>query len=379
MKILIIANSNNIWPHSFIRHVLAPQDEIYLLSSDSYREEYMKTYKERDIVLLGKSRRIYRIPKLGPMLRRVDYCRAITKNNHFDVCIILNTTTYRLKIWNKIKENVDKTVVLYWGSDIHRTGRNELLNQQKYLDDVHNIVFSAENLKETFLEVHRNKREYRGKASVIHFGLESLEHIDAIRSSNSRDEVKKELKIPTDKIIVAIGYCGIPEQNHEKIIAEITKLNSKEKKDLCIMLQFMYNTETSYRQHIISLLDREGIDYVVFDKFLPPTELAKLRYATDIFVNAQTTDALAGSVIESIYAGAKLLNAEWLEYPEFMKWGLKYWRFKRFADLSKVLREVILSLQDIESIDVTEEISSDLNWQQCKEKWSEFLSKRTEA
>lgn len=369
MKILIIANSSNIWVHSFVKNVISPSNDIYLLYSGSLKPEYQQTYKERDIVILGKDKLIYRLPKVGSLIRRSDYCKEISKEK-FDCCIILNTTSYRLSIWNKVKNNIDKTVALYWGSDIHRVSKEELKLQKKYLDYVDRIVFTAENLKQSFMSLY--PKEYLSKISVIQFGLDSLESITKVQDTYSRIEIKEELGIPIDKTIVAIGYCGIPEQQHLRIIRELAALKIEEKKNMCVMLQFMYNTKADYREQVINSLKNSNISYISFDRFLSPPELAKLRYATDIFINAQTTDALAGSVLETVYAGGKLINGSWLKYPEMKTWGVKNWQFDEFEELNDVLRDA-MSVDFHPGEESLEKLRNTMSWLRCREKWNEFL------
>lgn len=369
MKILVIANANNIWVHSFVKNVISPSNIVYLLYSGALKPEYRQTYIERNIVILGKDKLIYKLPKIGSIIRRNDYSREILKEK-FDCCIILNTTSYRLSIWNKVKSNIGKTTVLYWGSDIHRVSKEELKLQKKYLDGVDKIVFTAENLKQSFMSVYPN--EYLSKISVIQFGLDSLAPITKIQETYSRIEIKEELGIPTDKTIVAIGYCGIPEQQHLRIIQELATLDAKEKKNLCVMLQFMYNTKKDYRERVIYSLDNSNISYVSFDRFLSPPELAKLRYATDIFINAQTTDALAGSVLETVYAGGKLISGSWLKYPEMEYWGVQNWQFDKFEQLNDVLRKV-MSVNYNPSEKCMEKLKNTMSWSNCKEKWDKFL------
>lgn len=370
MKILIIANSNNFWVHAFLMNVINLDDEIYLLNSDVLKDEYKKDYQERKVILIGTNKQVYKIPKIGTALKKNDICKEICKVKHFERCIILNTTDYRLSIWNSVKHIIDRTAVLYWGSDIHRVPQNKLQSQKKYLDYIDDIVFTAKNLKIAFEKVFSEK--YSSKSHIIQFGLDSLNFIDDICKKYSREQVKEELGLPPNKVTISIGYCGIPEQQHEKIINEILKLDNEQKAKFCIMLQFMYNTDSLYRKHIIGILKKADIDYKVFDKFLLPPELAKLRYSTDIFINAQTTDALSGSVLESLYAGAKLISAEWLVYPEFEDLGIEYCIFAKFDEIGENLTDVISSQRYSSNLG-NQKLKSLVSWTTCRNKWQFFF------
>ena len=81
-----------------------------------------------------------------------------------------------------------------------------------------------------------------------------LDYITEVQKIYSRIEIKEELNIPVDKTIIAIGYCGIPEQQHLRVIQELAALDIKEKNNMCVMLQFMYNTKAGYREQVINSL-----------------------------------------------------------------------------------------------------------------------------
>ena len=67
-----------------------------------------------------------------------------------------------------------------------------------------------------------------------------------------------------------------------------------------------------YEKEIKDLLNISGIDYIFVNDFFSGEKLAMFRMTCDIFVYAQTTDAMSDSSIEYAYAGSLFLCPEWL-------------------------------------------------------------------
>ena len=81
---------------------------------------------------------------------------------------------------------------------------------------------------------------------------------------------------------------------------------------------------------------------------------------------------MAGSVLETLYAGGKLINGSWLKYPEMKTWGVKNWQFDEFEELNDVLRDA-MSVDFHPGEESLEKLRNTMNWLRCREKWNEFL------
>jgi hypothetical protein len=101
-------------------------------------------------------------------------------------------------------------------------------------------------------------------------------------------------------------------------------------------------------------------------------QIARLRLATDIFINAQMSDGLSASVLEALYAGAILLNASWLSYREYLEWGLSLLSFSRFEDIPKLVTSVFSKAGKEESPSRAV-LREKMSWNQCQEAWGRLL------
>ena len=79
----------------------------------------------------------------------------------------------------------------------------------------------------------------------------------------------------------------------------------------------------------------QGIKYVTFREFLSEEEIGRIRIRTDIFINAQITDAFSGSFCEYLYADTTVFNARWLHYDEIDRYGIELIEFDSFDSLKK--------------------------------------------
>ena len=95
--------------------------------------------------------------------------------------------------------------------------------------------------------------------------------------------------------------------------------------------------------------------------------MAKLRVVTDIFINAQTTDAFCNTIKEYMYAYTHIINASWLHYPEIDKFGLNVFEFKSFSEIPALL-DSRLSDRELESNRTI--IAKEGSWDTCREKWT---------
>ena len=85
-----------------------------------------------------------------------------------------------------------------------------------------------------------------------------------------------------------------------------------------------------------------GLKYVILKDFLDFSEMARLWLSIDVFINAQTTDAMSASLFECIYAGVYVLNAKWLKYKELENANITLDGFERFEEIPQKIAEILL-------------------------------------
>ena len=78
--------------------------------------------------------------------------------------------------------------------------------------------------------------------------------------------------------------------------------------------------------------------YLILDSFLSSEDAAALRYATDMFIHVQVSDAYSSSVQEYLLCNKKVINGSWLRYDEFEDNGkAPYFVVDNFGTLSETI------------------------------------------
>ena len=65
------------------------------------------------------------------------------------------------------------------------------------------------------------------------------------------------------------------------------------------------------------------------------------------FIHAQISDALAGSIKEYLYAGAVLINPEWIDYSECKEIGIGYLEYKAWEEIPNLLEKALRLNKDM--------------------------------
>ena len=363
MKVLLIGNPESIWTKEFIDKVLLPIGASVSLQGDPDADgRFDDYYRESGVRMIGQyqlSPLIMKVPKIR-VLHREWQKRAALKpyKGEFDAIIVLYVTPFALKCAKGLAKTNTKRYAVFIGSDILRSSGKKTTSMRKLLKDNQTFVICESCQTEAAFHSEIGRAIVQS-AKVIYFGDAPFQYIDD-QLELGINKCKKQYGIPEDKISVCIGYNASQAQQHLKVIEQIGKLDDE------------------IRRKIIAELDAamksSGIGYCILTKFLCPNEVAALRVATDIFINAQTTDSISASVMEAYYAGARLLNAGWLKYREFSNWGLDYDVFKSFEDICLLIERNVENLRERSNINRGTVIRN-WSWNTCKDRWSDMLNK----
>jgi hypothetical protein len=296
------------------------------------------------------------------------YCKY-KKMGKFDALHIHYVNKRKLVASRLIRHNTNQVIVTFWGSDLLGKTREELLSFEKYLTKVDKITLGSSEMSSYFNGIFSDS--IRKKASVIRFGVNSLEPIYNMEDNTNR--LKEKWKIPLDKKVITIGYNGSERQNHNKVIKSIINIDKLEKKDLYLLLPMTYGLTSKYLSIIEENLNQTGIEYRILKDYLNSNEIAEICSITDIFVHAQDTDAFSASVQEYLCAGTIVLNPSWISYKELIDEDVKYWEYQSYDDLKKMLQYLLtdgISDDDRQCLILNKEKMYKLSsWSLLKEKW----------
>lgn len=377
MRVLLIGNPESIWTKEFIDKVLLPIGASVSLQCDPDADgRFDDCYRDSGVRIIGQYRLsplIMKIPKIRVLHRQFRKKAALAAHKgEFDAVIVLYVTPFALKCARSLAKADTKRYAVFIGSDILRSSQKNTASMRRLLKDNRTSVI-CESCQTEAAFYDRIGRATAVPAKVIYFGDTPFRYIDDQLESGI-NKCKKQYGIPEDKISVCIGYNASPAQQHLKVIEQIGKLTDKIRKKIFLVVPAAYGGDAAYIAELDAAMKSTGTGYCVLTKFLCPNDVAALRVATDIFINAQTTDSISASVMEAYYAGARLLNAGWLKYREFSNWDLEYDVFESFEDICPLVEKNIGNLGERSNAN-RGTVLRNWSWNTCKDRWNDVLNK----
>lgn len=339
-KLLIIGNPNSVFTMQYIENILksTKEYEIYVLSLievTNFVDFYAKNKITIVVNVRQKGMKLWRF-----LLATAHKIRRI--NMDFDYIHVHYIDRVVLSLAKVLSRNNAKIVVSYWGSDIYRKEKKAFYNEEPYLKQVSHITFINGEMQEIFESYYGLK--YRKKCQLLDFGngcMESMHEVSLKYQDELIEYAKSAFGFSKNKIIVGVGYNGAVIQQHEEVLKEIKKLPLNIRSQLFLFLHMGYGVIEEEREgRIKAILQDIQCEYLISKEFMTGERLALLRYAVDVYVNGEKTDAMSATVLEYLYGGKVVVNPLWLQY-EFLKQNkLKDVKYKNFTDLTKVLTKV---------------------------------------
>ena len=367
MKILLFGTLKSIYITQFIENVLEPLGfDVYMQSSiddKKYAEDFLKHHR---IYFIKKwelgDKFLYKIPFIGRRIRFVRNLLEIIKSKPYDFIHIQFVNKYDLLIAKIASVRNTKKYASFWGSDLLRQSTKNLRKEEKYLRNYDLISADAFTVQNAYEKIFPKMNV---KFEMIPYGVSLLKYID--KYSKDINLCKDYFGFPKNKKIVAIGYNSIIQQQHDKVMNALKTIENKEKYFLVFQMSYGFNADKDYIPNLINEIENSGFEYKVIKDFLSIDNLAKLRIATDIFINAQTTDAFANSFVEYVYTKSIIINAKWLHYPELNKFPLYVNEFADFNEIPSLLGKTI----DDEKLEWNKKCIENRTWDNCRKKWAE--------
>lgn len=366
-KILLLANIKSSYTIQYIENVLKPLGlDIYMQLSLKDIENVKDLINRHNIKVINTYERgskfIFKFGFLGNRLRNFLNMIELIKNKPFDFIHIQYVTLYSLICCALSKSKDSKCYASFWGSDILRESKKNLRKKYKYLSMMNCVSADGIILKNVINKIYPKMKT---KFELIPYGVSLIDYID--KYSKDRLKCKDYFKFPQSKKVIAIGYNAKKEQQQDKVIDSLSKMNNKKSFFLVFQMTYGNITDESYIPKLKEKIKKSGFEYKIFNNYLSMDDLAKLRVATDVFINAQTTDAFANSFIENIYSKTMILNAKWLHYPELDIFPLYVKEFSDFSEIPLLLEQTI----DDDKMEWNIQCIKNRTWDNCRNKWAE--------
>ena len=379
MKVLLWGCTYSMWTIHFIEKVLLKNHHEVWLLKNSNKKEFLDSFQKMGVHLIECPETVtdwYDGGKDAGALRTLYIhflqVRLAVKCGHFDV-INLQYVDYADVVDVVILKYImrAKLILSYWGSDLLRVSGRILSFAGIFAKRADYVTFDNGDLKIKFEQKYQWKD--RVKSSKALFGLAILDIIREKQENQAAVFIRKKWGIPENKKIVAIGYNGIPQQQHIKVLECLKNIDEDVNDRICILLQMSYGGTAEYRKTVMEAVKKTGCQYAAIEHFLTAEEVAEIRIMTDIFINAQITDAFSGSVCENLYADSVLINAGWLRYQEFIEYDFKYLEFENISEIERIIPMVLEQGFDVSG---NKELVWQLrSWESCGSKWEKIYRK----
>lgn len=265
--------------------------------------------------------------------------------NEYDLIHFHFPTKEKMSLFWHLDKN-QKYLVSFWGSDLMRvSGVFDYYIQNKILERAHKITTHSIELKEQILT--KFGRELEEKVIITKFPPEEKLYrlIDKLLPDINflKPIFNAKLNIPEYKNLIVIGHNGSKENNHIKILNQLANISDSLKEKCYFLLPFTYkkSKDGRYEKECISVLKSNNLSGQILDRFLSWEDLALLKLCTKVYIHLPISDALSGSLLESIYAGSNVITGNWLPYSPFKEAGLKYYTINYFFELSQLFESAV--------------------------------------
>lgn len=267
-------------------------------------EYYLYITKKKRINYL---QRVYDIVDIIGMLKKLTQIKQ-----HYDIINIHYPHYIYTFLFSQFRRLSDRIILTPWGSDVYRCGfiNLQILKTLYYKADY--ITAVNDKFKNDLVRILKVNHS---KIRVLDMASETIDYILNNKSIITKDKAKKALNVEGNYIICC-GYNGQKAQQHKDIISAIYKVKERLPNNVVLFLPFMYGGDNAYKKEIVNLTEAYGLKFVLFDKYLKTEDMFLLEQATDLMIHIQTTDASSCSIQEFILLEKKVINGEWLKYPQ---------------------------------------------------------------
>lgn len=363
MKILVVGTADSWIKPVIDKTMIAFGDEVTVLSlheAVKFKDFYEKNHIK--VILLT-------FPRIKYIRTLFSGIFNIRKFIGYDMICFHYVSNLALCMMPFAKIVCKKVTASFWGSDIFRRKKRFTHIIYVLLKFADVITLSTPDMADRFHLFFGNGLD--AKIRRTHYGLSTLE---LLKNPINTNALYMKYRIPIDKVVVAIGYNKIKEQQHLKVLKVINSLpvTIRNRIHLIFRLTYGVNPDTEYVCSIKNMAAKSGCSSSFFETFMTEEEIAEVTRITDIFIHAQTTDARSGSMCEHMYAGCLVLNPSWLQYTE-LKNHVFYLTYNTFDELGTVLFDCLSKKEEskyrdklIANKNAVYELTS---WEACINEW----------
>lgn len=371
-KHFIIGNASSVWMKEYIKEIhIRNNIEVYLTVFDKSKLNFEDDYINMGVNLVVLGNNSSKFEKIKKTLRLLWFAFKHRRKNRFSIIEIQSPPhNFQAKvIADVIRIMKSKAFVMFWGSDILSISQGDALKLEWIISKANQINRLSEQAYERFNAFFGNKYDYLLTATPLRFGTLALPYIKKLKENKSVEQCKNALGISDDDAVtIAIGYNGKSRQQHQCVLKELNVLNDEIKHKLFLILHIV-GCDSAYKTELINAAKQTNIPHMIIDRSLDFEEISVLRIATDIFIHAQTTDGLSGSIRECLYADTLVINPTWIRYDELKKIGIEYIEYNHFNEIPLIIEKYIGGAIEVDLDKNSRLIYQDHSWENVYTKW----------
>ncbi len=345
-RILLLADAGSFWTKRYIENLLLPNGwEIVLFPiwdadgrfNDYYEQNGVTLYRDRHTLPV-----IRHIPRLRMWTRVALNAGSLQRLGPFDAIHNQYLSQRDLALGFRLHRAYPKArwVCSFLGSDLLRSTKLELSRMRRYVDACDAVTVHSS------LHYHRIRdvfgEEAAKKTALVYFGQTVFQDIDRVRAQSTKADCKAHFGLPADKPVICLGYNASPTHRHLQLLEGLKTLPEETLRGWSLVLQMTYGSfDDSYFKNVREAAEAMPCRTLILTEFMDGEESARLRLAADAFVLAIPTDAFSASLQEYLYAGAQVLRAGWLRYPQLEELGIETASFTEFSQVPGMLTEAL--------------------------------------
>jgi hypothetical protein len=270
--------------------------------------------------------------------------------SNYDVVNVHWLDKAQAEITSLIPPTINVSIAL-WGSDLmDRAGKEIYALQYDALNRANSIIVTGQEMEEIVLA--KFGRHLKPKIHHAIFGLEK-EYFDQLTiGRNNLKETgisyfkQKGYDLNNYHYIVKVGYNAVETQNHISILNEISQLNKELLNKCFFIIPMTYGPcSNTYKEEVEHLLTRLNFNGTVIKDYLTDTQSKSISAVCNLMVNLRENDALNNSMLESLIAGAVVLNGLWLPYKTLKLRDIHYIEVPSLCRLLAVFSSTIYDFE----------------------------------
>lgn len=365
-NVLLVGNAQSLWVKEYVKHIHCFVGNKVLLTDYYGLSEAEKAFYDNlgvGLLDVTSDNGIKRMLKCYKAFNSA----SVNAKGKIDVIDIQSPPhSIQAKILEKASRKMGvKPVITFWGSDILMVDTKGASRMKGLLDCSEYINIGTKHMHDKLREFYGDV--YDDKCRYVGFGSPALETIKDLKSSI--DKCKLFFGLDPIATTIAIGYNGRKEQQHLKVIEQLSKLDEPTKERIQIVMHLAYGLEDAYKTEIEKAITSAGVKCKLLEDFYDLETMAMLRKATDIMIHAQVSDGLSGSIRETVYAGSTLLNPSWIRYDRFDEEGVDYIKYDSFDELPEIISNVIEGKVVVDKERNRRLIYDGYSWDYVRDKW----------